>query len=281
MPEEVTIPGGAGKKLPGWVLWAAGGVIVLILLIKKGGGETTGEADTTGLLASELNQRLQEMEENLAQALANAQEQAPTDQTAPPGRPNIFRRTPPFFPNMPEADGLHPSPVPEELPFPPEGEPGPLPTPARHPRRIPPRPGGQQPPVFSAPSPVGIATFEAPLDYSQITGTPISGTTAERRRPAPLGTRTGHESRITFITEASAAPLSGHARAQAREETSTILNAPTNITERTTAPANRKKDREKNSQALKSMPKTITKQAPSSTQKMTRKGPTEKKGRKR
>lgn len=240
MPQDIEIPGGEGKKLPGWVLLAGGAIVVLILIMKKGGGETTGEQDTSGLLASEMNQRLQEMQEALQQALEDAQGQAPGDQITPPAEPvtrpgadiPIWRNEPP---------GRFP-PVDQPPPIPPMEEPttrpgGGIPIYRNRP------PGGGLPPSTGEPLP---ETAPAPPPRP-------GGGLPPRLRSAPIGTRTGHISRVRFIEEAGQ-PLTGHARAQARE---------------------------KRSPALKSTTKKIIKQAPSSSQKMSKKGPTVKKDRKR
>jgi hypothetical protein len=250
MPEEINLPG--GKKLPGWVLLAGGAVVVLILLMKKGGGEEE-EGVQGDLLASELNQRFQEMQEALQEALDNAAENAPLDPVSSPSRP-INPRIPPITTDTPEDDGLRPLPFPRDEPAPSPGIPRPGPGPGIPPTEpIPTRPG-------RTPAPEGTTE-----------GLPPRSTTAI------LGTRTAHESRIRFIEEAGDDAAGIHREERARhEQASPILNM-TNITARSQAvTGSRKAEREKKSPLLKikAKPKTIKKQAPPTSQKVNKKGRT-------
>lgn len=264
MPEEVQLPG--GKKIPGWVILAGGAVVVLILLMKKGGGGTEEDQGVQGdLLSSEMNQRFQEMQEALQQALDDAAQNPPTDQTVPPIQPVEVDYRPggdiPIWRTPPTTEppaGITPRPEPS--------------------------PGGMTPPPIE-PAPIEPAPIPAgsPIDPRPEQPPRPGGGLPPRLTTAPIGTRTAHQSRIQFIEEAGDDAAALHRESRARhEETSPALKM-TNITERYQAvTGSRKQEREKKSPALKTRTKTaIIKQAPSTSQKISKKGPTVRTGRKR
>lgn len=138
MPEEseVQVPG-TKSKIP--VKWLAIGAVVIVIYILMTKGQGQDQTDQSGLLASELDQRLKEQWEALQNALGQAQQPSsgvpitppttgltppPTPITTPPGHAQPpFARHPGILPGMNVVHPPTPSPVPsgppERHPLPP------------------------------------------------------------------------------------------------------------------------------------------------------------------
>lgn len=169
MADEITIPG-TETKIPQWALLAVVAVVVVWLILRNKGD---GQVDTSGVLAEEYNQRLQDLY-NQTQAALQEQQQGTTVETPlrPPGSPTGAPPPAQWYGGNPPGAYV-----------PPGSTPPPITTPPNPPEQPAPRPGGTRPPLGNIQPP---PTYAGVLSGTTVAGITTTDGAMEAHRKAVL-----------------------------------------------------------------------------------------------